>query len=32
MAGEVKIYDSLSVLANKVFIRVLKSADLIYIS
>ena len=32
MAEEVKIYDSLSVLANKEFIRVLKSADLINIS
>ena len=32
MAEEVKIYDSLSVLAYKVFIRVLKSADLINIS
>ena len=32
MAEEVKTYDSLSVLAYKVFIRVLKSADLINIS
>ena len=32
MAEEVKIYDSLNVLAYKVFIRVLKSADLINIS
>ena len=32
MAEEVKIYDSLSVLANKVFVRVLKRADLINIS